>query len=86
MADKISLRIITADGVAWEGNASYVNLPSGGGSVGILGDHAPMLCAVSEGTVRCQVEGAEQKIRVGEGIANVAANKVTLLVAAAEAV
>ena len=47
MENMIHLSVVTADGVALDTQVSYVNIPTGSGSVGVLHGHAPMLCAVS---------------------------------------
>ena len=54
MEDRIALKIVTADGVVLERQVSYVSIPTPDGSVGILADHAPMLCAVGRGVIRCR--------------------------------
>lgn len=85
MADNISLSVVTADGVAFEKKVSYVNIPTSFGSVGILTGHAPMLCAVSKGVVRCTYgENIGASVEVSDGVANVAENEVTLLVSDAK--
>lgn len=85
MADKISLRIVTPEGTAFEKQVSYVNIPTGFGSVGILANHAPMLCAVRKGVLLCRTEGGEEnRVAVGDGVANTAENEVTLLVSNAK--
>ena len=52
MENMIHLSVVTADGVALDTQVSYVNIPTGSGSVGVLHGHAPMLCAVSADTPR----------------------------------
>ena len=86
MADKISLSIVTADGVAFEKKVGYVNIPTSFGSVGILSGHAPMLCAVQKGVLRCTFGDNKESIsvQVSDGVANVAENEVTLLVSDAK--
>ena len=87
MADKIRLSIVSREGTALEKQVSYVNIPTPFGSVGVLGDHAPMLCAVAAGVLRCTYgEGETVRVRVGSGIANVEKDEVTLLVSSAEVV
>ena len=85
MEDKIHLSVITGDGLAFEKQVNYVNIPTAFGSVGVLSGHAPMLCAVEAGVLRCR--GGEEetvRLRVGAGIANVDRSEVTLLVSDAE--
>lgn len=78
------LSVVTAEATVFEGEVSYVNLPTGFGSVGILYGHAPMLCAVGAGVLRCTAEEGSVRIRVGEGIASVKDGEVTVLVGSAQ--
>ena len=81
MTDRIHLRIVTPNGVAYENDFRYLNIPTPDSSVGILSDHAPMLCAVREGFLLCRrSDGQEERIPVGSGTARVENNTVLLLV------
>ena len=85
MADRINLHIVTPDGAAREQAAQLVSVPTDFGSVGILADHAPMLCAVKKGVLRLRCESGEQRrFLVGDGVARVEENEVTLLVRSVE--
>lgn len=85
MADKIRICVITADKTLVDEQVSYVNIPTDFGSLGILSGHAPMLCSVGEGNVKCNFsEGGGMLIRVSKGIAEVSDNTVTLMVSYAE--
>ena len=85
MANCFHLCIMTAEGTPVDEAAEYCQLPTAGGSVGILADHAPMLCAVCEGTIRCRMEGGrERSFRVSAGTAGIRDNSVTILVDRAE--
>ena len=84
MTDRINLSVITSAGTVFDKTVSYVNIPTCFGSVGVLSGHAPMMCAVVKGIVRCSFgDGAAVKIAVGDGVADVAHNQVTLLVSRA---
>jgi len=81
MADRIKLSVVGADGVEFEKMVSYISIPTELGSVGVLYGHAPMLCAMSEGKVRCRFGADEMSvIPVSGGIAEVRGSQVTLLV------
>ena len=54
------------------------------GMVGILADHVPTVYAVSAGELRFTVNGETQVLAVGDGLARVAGDKVTILVDFAE--
>lgn len=81
MAKCFHLCIMTAGGTLVEESAEYCSIPTADGSVGVLADHAPMLCAVCEGKLSCRMEdGRERKFRVSAGAAGVRNNSVTILV------
>ena len=84
MADRIRLKIVTPSGTALERDVNYVNLPTPGGSVGILSNHAPMLCAVGAGRLKCRFEGGELSVSVSGGVASVQDNELTVLTEKAE--
>ena len=85
MANCFHLCIMTPEGTLVEEAAEYCNIPTAGGSVGVLAEHAPMLCAVCEGTIRCRMEdGRERSFRVSAGAAGIRDNSVTILVDRAE--
>ena len=85
MANCFHLCIMTAGGTLVEEAAEYCSIPTSDGSIGILADQAPMMCAVQEGTVRCRMEdGRERAFRVSAGAAGIRDNSVTILVDRAE--
>lgn len=77
--DRIHLQVVTASGVVFDARVSYVNVPLTDGSIGVLAGHAPILAAVSAGTLECDVAGKRQQIAVGDGIVQIRDNRVTLL-------
>lgn len=87
MADAIHLSAVSSNGKSWERQVSYVNLPTDFGSLGILRNHAPMLCALTKGTVKYRFDtDAVGYLRISDGIANIADNEVTLLLSDLEEV
>ena len=54
------------------------------GMVGILANHVPTVYAVTAGELRFTVNGETQVLAVGDGMARVAGDKVTILVDFAE--
>lgn len=72
--------VVTGDATVLDTRVKSAKLPTGFGSVGILANHAPMLCAVSRGIVLCTLEdGSPLRVRVSDGIASVGDNELTLL-------
>lgn len=80
MNDQIHLQIVTADGIVYDGQCHYAELPLEGGSIGVLPGHAPTLGAVTDGVVKCHTADGEVVAVVGQGVANVSHNEVILLV------
>ena len=85
MADRIHLSVISAGGVLLNRMVSYLSIPGADGTVGVLADHMPMLCAVKEGVAKCTFgEGETLRFLVRDGIASVAENEATFLVSDAQ--
>ena len=72
--------VVTGDATVLDTRVKSAKLPTSFGSVGILANHAPMLCAVSRGIVLCTLEdGSPLRVRVSDGVATVGDNELTLL-------
>lgn len=85
MADRIHLTVISGDGVQLDRMVEYVSIPAESGSVGVLADHLPMLCAVKQGVMKCRFgEKDTISFSVRDGIASVGQNEVSLLVSEAK--
>ena len=84
MAESFRLSVVTAEGSVFEDEVESVSLPTPFGSLGILARHAPMLCAVEKGVVRCRKDGGTLRIRIGGGVLSVGDNEATLLVSEGE--
>ena len=85
MEDRIHLQVATTGGPVYVGDVSVVQLPLEDGYVGIMANHAPLLCAVVEGVLRAtRADGTSEFIAVTRGLAHVADNQVSVLVNAAE--
>ena len=78
------MSVLTSEGTVFLDRVSSANLPTDFGSLGVLRGHAPMLCAVEKGVVRCTKDGETIRIRVGSGVASVENNEATLLVSDGE--
>ena len=83
MKEQIHLQIVTASETVYDGMASYVEIPLENGSIGVLANHAPLIGAVVDGTVKARSETGEDRIIVGVGVANVAHNEIKILVRSA---
>ena len=81
--DAISLHVLTQDGPVLDEMVESVNLPTAFGSVGVLRGHAPMLCDLEKGILRCRSSKGILRVAIGQGIASVEHNEVNVLVSAA---
>lgn len=80
MAENFRLSVVTGEGTVFEDEVSYVNLPTAFGSVGVLANHAPMLCAVEKGVLKCTRAGETLRVQISSGIASVDNNEMTVLI------
>lgn len=63
----MKLEIVSPDGVLFKGKAARVSLPGAAGSFDILPQHAPLIAALIQGTIRYENDGkrGEQAIKSG---------------------
>lgn len=80
MAGVIRVEVVSATGIAWEGDALSVIARTTEGDIGILPNHAPFLAAL----VPCAaevltVDGRREVVAIDGGYISVADNRVSLL-------
>ncbi len=71
--------VITPEGKAFEGAATEVVIPAHDGEIGILHDHAPLVCKLGAGSLRVSAEGTTQRWFLEGGFCQVVENRVTIL-------
>lgn len=77
----MQVQIITPEKILFDGAANYVQICGSQGEFGVLPNHAPFISTLKEGVVSVEVAGgAKQEFPVKSGVAEVNAQKVTLLV------
>lgn len=75
-----SLKIITPQGVAYEGTVSHAFLPTENGFVGVLAHHAPYLVSSKGGKMVVKESvGLEKDFQVGPGFFEVNHNQAVFL-------
>jgi F0F1-type ATP synthase epsilon subunit len=68
MAPAYSLKIITPQGIAYDGTVLHTYLPAENGFVGVLAHHAPYLVSSRGGKlVAREASGPEKNFQVGPG-------------------
>ena len=78
------LNITASSGEFYQGNCESMVLPVKDGVYGVQAGHSPVLVAIHMGMLKFTVDGETREILVGDGIAEVTATFVLLLVDSAE--
>jgi F-type H+-transporting ATPase subunit epsilon len=82
---RLGVRVLSPDGVVWEGTATMVVAPSVMGEVGILPRHAPLIAFLRIGETRIKtLEETEVVLATSEGYLSVEEDQVLVLVEQAE--
>jgi len=85
MAGKLNVEIVTGERAVFkEDDVDMVVAPGGGGMLGILPQHAPLITTLAFGELRIKKGGGEQSILVYGGFMEVGDNKVLVLADSAE--
>lgn len=81
----MQLQLITPEKIFFEGEIASVQVPGTEGDFGVLPGHAPFVSTIRPGVVSIQVEnGAERKVIVVGGLAEVTPEKTIVLAEKAE--
>ena len=86
MADEpvVILEIVTPEKMAFSGKVEQVTIPGSEGQFGVLKGHAPLLSSLDIGELNFTKDGIKAYYAVSTGYAEVASDKVTVLVETAE--
>lgn len=84
MANKINLEIITPEKLSLRESVDEVVLPGLTGELGILPDHEPLITQLKTGVLTYRQGGAQQRLHVSGGFAEVLGDKVSVLADVAE--
>ena len=80
MADPITLRVLTHEGLALEDRAVSVIARGEPGYLGILRNHAPLVTTLKPGKLSWRrADGARHARELGSGLLEVQRNQVTIL-------
>jgi F-type H+-transporting ATPase subunit epsilon len=83
MSASFSWSVSTPDGVAASGECEFLVVPTTGGELGVLADHAALVACVAPGELRVTEAAGARTIDVGPGVVDVRDNVVRLLVSRA---
>jgi F-type H+-transporting ATPase subunit epsilon len=84
MSTAFTYTVATPDGQIASGECDFMVVPTVGGELGIMADHAALVACVAGGEIRVSSGTAPAKvIRVGTGLVDVRDNAVRVLVTGA---
>jgi F-type H+-transporting ATPase subunit epsilon len=76
----LSWSVATPDGPVASGEGELLVVPTTGGELGVMADHAALVACVAPGALRVTAGGQTRSIGVGRGIVEVRDNAVRLMV------
>ncbi|MCH5173134.1 MAG: F0F1 ATP synthase subunit epsilon [Bacteroidales bacterium] len=78
MDNKLTLKILTPDGTAFEGCADAVFLPGSMGPFEVLPSHAPIISSLVAGRLRWRDGSGESSVDVRSGAVRIMDNVITV--------
>lgn len=79
MADKLHFALVSPERELFNGDVDHVVVPGSEGEFGVLPNHAPVMSVIKPGALRVINEGAERRIFVNGGFADVTPDGLTVL-------
>lgn len=75
----LTLEIVTPEARVYSDTVETVVIPTINGEIGILPGHIPLLTQVADGELRVTKNGRTESLVIGEGFAEINADKVSVL-------
>jgi F-type H+-transporting ATPase subunit epsilon len=79
MSDSLKLEIVTPEGTVYSEDVEMVTLPGVVGEMGIYPQHVPLMTQMVPGELIVHKDGKDLSIATGEGLIEVAANRIAVL-------
>jgi F-type H+-transporting ATPase subunit epsilon len=79
MADKLNFALVSPEREVFHGEVDHVVVPGSEGEFGVSPNHAPVMSVIKPGALRVINEGAERRIYVNGGFADVTPEGLTVL-------
>jgi F-type H+-transporting ATPase subunit epsilon len=79
MAKEFRLQVYTQEKQVLDELVTSITVPGEDGYLGVLADHAPLICTLGNGTLTVKRESAERQMRIAGGFLEVAGNTATIL-------
>jgi len=79
MANTLRLEIVTPEAKTYSEDVEIVTLPGVEGEMGIYPQHVPLMTQIVPGEITARKEGRDYYLAVGEGFAEITADRVAIL-------
>lgn len=79
MADKLSFALVSPERELFNGEVDQVVVPGSEGEFGVLPNHSPVMSVIKPGALKVINDGAERRIFVNGGFADVTPDGLTVL-------
>lgn len=79
MADKLTFALVSPERELFHGEVDHVVVPGSEGEFGVSPSHAPVMSVIKPGALRVLNDGAERRIYVNGGFADVTPDGLTVL-------
>src|SRR5258705_11293910 len=79
MADTLRLEIVTPQATAFSEDVHMVTLPAAEGQMGVYPQHVRLITQVVPGEVTITRNGVDRSVAIGEGIVEIAADRVSIV-------
>jgi F-type H+-transporting ATPase subunit epsilon len=83
MSATFTWSVATPDGTVASGESDFLVVPTTGGELGVMADHAALVACVAPGELRVTSGGTVTSYAVGPGVVDVRDNQVRLLLSSA---
>ena len=79
MAATLTLEVVTPEGTIFSEPVSMVTLPASEGQIGVYPQHVPLITQVVPGEIIVATATGERLLAVGEGVVEIAADRVSII-------
>jgi F-type H+-transporting ATPase subunit epsilon len=79
VADKLQFALVSPERELFQGEVDQVVVPGMDGEFGVLPRHTPVMSTIKPGALRIFIDGAEKRIFVNGGFADVTSDGLTVL-------
>jgi F-type H+-transporting ATPase subunit epsilon len=79
MPPTLTFTIVTPEGTVYSGDARMVTLPAIEGQLGVLPHHVRLMTRIVPGEITVRTAAGEHYLAVGEGLVDIAGDRVTIV-------